>query len=167
MLHQVQSSFRHKCCAHVMRSCANMYCLPFCAHYHETRTRRALHVCAHRSLQRVPLNTRYSFKQSSMFNGVGINCFAVCTCRCVHRTIKRSCEARYTKPAALEASAGHKCCIKFKAIVGTPIAGENATGGDPILHVPFFPFYMSFFLSPSFYMSPFFPFNMSPHFFYK
>ncbi len=69
------------------------------------------HVCAHRTLQRVPLNTRYTFKQSSMFNGVGINCscVAMCTCRCVHRTIKRSCEARYTKPAALEASAAHKC----------------------------------------------------------
>jgi hypothetical protein len=26
---------------------------------------------------------------------------------------------RYTKPAALEASAAHKCCIKCKAIVGT------------------------------------------------
>ncbi len=69
------------------------------------------HVCAHRMLQRVPLNTRYTFKQSSMLNGVGMNCsyVAMCTCRCVHRTIKRSCEARYTKPAALEASAAHKC----------------------------------------------------------
>ena len=81
---------------------------------------RTSHVCAHRTPQRVPLNTRYTFKQSSMFNGVGINCsyVAMCTWRCVHRTIKRSCEARYTKPAALEASAAHKCCIKCKAIVG-------------------------------------------------
>ena len=74
MLHQVQSNCRHKCCAQVLRSCANMSCLPFCAHYHETRTKRTSHVCAHRTLQRVPLNTRYTFKQSSMFNGVGINC---------------------------------------------------------------------------------------------
>ncbi len=85
------------------------------------------HVCAHRTLQRVPLNTRYIFKQSGMFNGVGINSpyVAMCTCRCVHRTIKRPCEARYTKPAeseasaALEASAAHKYRIKCKAIVGT------------------------------------------------
>ena len=92
MLHEVQSNCRHKCCTQVLRSCANMSCLPFCAHYHETRTKRTSHVCAHRTLQRVPLNTRYTFKQSSMFNGVGINCSYV---------------------------AMHKCCIECKAIVGT------------------------------------------------
>ncbi len=157
MLHQVQSNCRHKCCAQVLRSCANMYCLPFCAHYHETRTRRTSHVCAHRTLQRVRLNARCTFKQSSMLNGVGINCFAMCTCICAHRTIIQSCEARYTKPAALEASAAHKCCIKCKAIVGTPIAGEDSTGDDPILHVPFFCilhvlfFFIAFVLRPPFF----------------
>ena len=91
----VGASAVHKCCAHARTYTAClfariiflsfMYCLPFCAHYHETRTRRTSHVCAHRTLQRVPLNTRYTFKQSSMFNGVGINCsyVAMCTCRCV------------------------------------------------------------------------------------
>ena len=74
MLHEVQSNCRHKCCTQVLRSCANMSCLPFCAHYHETRTKRTSHVCAHRTVQRVPMNTRYTFKQSSMLNGVGINC---------------------------------------------------------------------------------------------
>ncbi len=43
-------------------------------HYPWCRTRRTSHVCAHRRLQRVPLNTRYTFKQSCMFNGVGLNC---------------------------------------------------------------------------------------------
>ena len=119
----VGTSAVHKCCAQVLCSCANMYCLPFCAHYHETRTRRTSHVCAHRTLQRVSLNARYTFKQSSMLNGVGINCsyVAMCTCRCVHQTIKRPSEARYTKPGAMEASAAHKCCIKCKAIVGTSV----------------------------------------------
>ncbi len=72
-------------------------------------------------MRRAPLSTRCTFKQLSMLNGVGINCscVAMCTRRCVHRTIKRPCEARYTKPAALEASAAHKCCIKCKAFVGT------------------------------------------------
>ena len=81
MLHQVQSDCRHKCCAQVLRSCANMYCLPLCAHYHETRTKRTSYVCAHRTLQRVPLNTRYTFKQPIMFNGVGI-----CACADVAAT---------------------------------------------------------------------------------
>ncbi len=68
------------------------------------------HVCAHRTLQRVPLNTRYTFKQSSMFNGVGINCLyvAMCTCRCVHRTIKRSCDAIYEACCT-----GSKCCSQM------------------------------------------------------
>ena len=75
--------------------------------YHETRTRRTSHVCAHRTLQRVPLNTRYTFKQSSMLNGVGINCSYVAICTSNYQT------------AALDASAAHKWCIKCKAIVGT------------------------------------------------
>ena len=72
-----------------------------------------LHVCAHRTLQRVPLNTRCTFKQSSMLNGVGINCshVAMCTCKqqksrdrtrrtshvCAHRTLQQvSLNTRYT-----------------------------------------------------------------------
>ncbi len=130
------------------------------------------HVCAHRTLQRVPLNTRYSFKQSSMLNGVGkivrmslcarvdvfielsngpvkrdirsllhwkqvlrtnaassakqlsaqvlcgvcLNCsyVAMCACRCVHRTIKRSCDAIYEACCTAASSAKQlsaKCCL--------------------------------------------------------
>ncbi len=43
-------------------------------HYPWCRTRRTSHACAHRRLQQIPLNILYTFKQSSMFNGVGINC---------------------------------------------------------------------------------------------
>ncbi len=87
-----------------------MSCLPFFAHYHETRSKRTSHVCAHRTLQRVPLNTRYTFKQSSMLNGVGINCsyVAMCTCRCVHRTIKRPFDAMYEACCT-----GSKCCAQM------------------------------------------------------
>ena len=96
MLHQVQSDCRHKCCAQVLRPCANMYCLPFCAHYNETRTRRTSHVCAHRTLRQVPLNTRYTFKQLSEFNSVGLNCsyVAMCMCRCRRDRTKRTSHAR-------------------------------------------------------------------------
>jgi hypothetical protein len=75
------------------------------------RTRRTSHVCAHRTLQRVPLNTRYTFKQLSEFNSVGLNCsyVAMCMCRCrrdrtrrtshvcAHRTLQRvPLNTRYT-----------------------------------------------------------------------
>ncbi len=54
-----------------------------------------------------------------MLSGVGINSsyVAMWTCRCAHRTIKRPCEARYTKPSALETSAARKFCIMCKETV--------------------------------------------------
>ncbi len=68
---------------------------------------------------------RDTFKQSSMFNGVGLNFsyVAMCTCRCVHRTIKRSCDAIYeacctwSKCCAqmlhqVQSNCRHKCCAQ-------------------------------------------------------
>ena len=58
-------------CSYMHFACVRAVCMSLCA---RVSSRRASHVCAHRTLQRVPLNTRYTFKKSSMFNGVGINC---------------------------------------------------------------------------------------------
>ena len=58
-------------CSYVHFACVRAVRMSLCA---RVSSRRASHVCAHRTLQRVPLNTRYTFKQSSMLNVVGINC---------------------------------------------------------------------------------------------
>jgi hypothetical protein len=79
-----------------------------------------------------------------MLNGVALNCsyVAMCTCRCVHRTIKRPCDAIYEA-----CYTGSKCCAQMlhrvQSNVGTS-AVQNCSCAN-IYCLPFCAYHLSLF----------------------